>query len=70
MFAGMVFLSGITYKIIIPVLVVAVPACFGLWWYIQQDFQVFCHKHAHNYKKIKLVNLLVETCKHRRDKKN
>ncbi len=43
MFAGMVFLSGVTYKIIIPVLVVAVPACFGLWWYIQQDFQVLLH---------------------------
>ena len=48
MFAGMVFLSGITYKIIIPVLVVAVPACFGLWWYIQQDFQVLLHPYQQN----------------------
>lgn len=45
MFAGMVFLSGLTYKIIIPLLVVAIPACIGLWWYIQQDFQILLAKY-------------------------
>ena len=39
MFAGIVFLSGVSYKLILPVLAVAIPACIGLWWYIQQDFQ-------------------------------
>ncbi len=48
MFAGMVFLSGITYKIIIPVLAVAIPACIALWWYIQQDFQVLLHTYQQN----------------------
>ncbi len=48
MFAGMVFLSGLTYKIIIPVLVVAIPACFGLWWYIQQDFQGLLEPYQQN----------------------
>ncbi|MDE7299045.1 MAG: FtsW/RodA/SpoVE family cell cycle protein [Lachnospiraceae bacterium] len=39
MFAGIVFLSGLSYKLIFPALAVAIPACIGLWWYIQQDFQ-------------------------------
>lgn len=44
-FAAMLFLSGLTYKIIIPAIIVAVPACFGLWWYIQQDFQLLLRKY-------------------------
>lgn len=48
MFAGMVFLSGLTYKIIVPVLVVAVPSCVALWWYIQQDFQVLLKDYQQN----------------------
>ncbi|MBQ9119955.1 MAG: FtsW/RodA/SpoVE family cell cycle protein [Lachnospiraceae bacterium] len=42
-FVSIVFLSGLTYKIIIPLLLVAIPAILGLWWYIQQDFQVLLH---------------------------
>lgn len=48
MFAGMVFLSGLTYKIIVPLLVVAVPTCVALWWYIQQDFQVLLEDYQQN----------------------
>lgn len=48
MFAGMVFLAGLTYKIIIPVLIVAIPACLGLWWYIQQDFQLLLEPYQRN----------------------
>lgn len=39
-FASMIFLSGLTYKIIIPLIIIVIPACAGLWWYIQQDFQM------------------------------
>lgn len=39
MFACMVFLSGLTYKVILPLVAVAIPACAGVWWYIHQDFQ-------------------------------
>lgn len=36
----MVFASGLTYKILIPVVLVAIPVAAGLFWYVQQDFQV------------------------------
>jgi len=38
--AVMIFASGITYKILIPIVMVAIPSAMGLFWYIQQDFQV------------------------------
>lgn len=48
MFAGMIFLSGISYKLILPVVAVAIPVCAGLWWYIQQDFQLLLHPYQQN----------------------
>lgn len=47
-FVSIVFLSGLTYKIIIPLILVAIPAAMGLWWYIQQDFQVLLHPYQQN----------------------
>lgn len=38
--AVMIFVSGITLKILLPVVLVAIPAAAGLFWYVQQDFQV------------------------------
>ncbi len=35
-----IFASGITYKILLPIVAVAVPIACGLFWYVQQDFQV------------------------------
>lgn len=35
-----IFASGITYKILLPIVAVAVPIAAGLFWYVQQDFQV------------------------------
>lgn len=34
-----IFASGISYKILIPIVGVAVPLVLGLFWYVQQDFQ-------------------------------
>ncbi len=48
MFGGIVFLSGVSYKLILPVLAVAIPACIGLWWYIQQDFQKLLETYQQN----------------------
>ncbi len=35
-----IFASGITYKILLPIVAVAIPVAVGLFWYVQQDFQV------------------------------
>lgn len=35
-----IFASGITYKILLPIVAGAVPIAVGLFWYVQQDFQV------------------------------
>lgn len=39
-FAVLVFTAGLSWKIIIPIIVVGVPAMIGLFWYIQQDYQM------------------------------
>ena len=35
-----IFASGIKYKILLPIVAVAIPVAAGLFWYVQQDFQV------------------------------
>lgn len=35
-----IFVSGITYKLLLPIAAIAVPVIAGLFWYVQQDFQV------------------------------
>ncbi|HWT75674.1 MAG TPA: FtsW/RodA/SpoVE family cell cycle protein [Mobilitalea sp.] len=39
-FAMMLFAAGLSWKIILPVLVIGIPTFFGLLWYVQQDYQV------------------------------
>lgn len=39
-----IFAAGISYKILIPIVGVAVPVAIGLFWYVQQDFQVLLSK--------------------------
>lgn len=39
-FAIMIFAAGLNWKIILPIIVIGVPACIGIFWYIQQDYQV------------------------------
>ena len=39
-----IFVSGITYKILLPLVAVAVPLAAGLFWYVQQDFQVLLNE--------------------------
>lgn len=38
-FAMMVLGAGLSYKIILPILLLGIPAIMGLFWYIQQPFQ-------------------------------
>ncbi|MCH5272151.1 MAG: FtsW/RodA/SpoVE family cell cycle protein [Lachnospiraceae bacterium] len=34
-----IFASGITYKLLLPIAALAIPVAAGLFWYVQQDFQ-------------------------------
>lgn len=36
----MIFAAGLSYKIIVPILAIGLPLIAGLFWYVQQDFQV------------------------------
>ena len=47
-FATMVFVSGVSYKYIIPVIAVAVPTALFLFWYVQQDFQTLLDDYQQN----------------------
>jgi rod shape determining protein RodA len=38
-FAMMIFAAGLSWKIILPILAIGIPAFMGLFWYIQQDYQ-------------------------------
>ena len=38
-FCMIVFMSGVSYRIILPILAVTVPSIVALFWYIQQPFQ-------------------------------
>jgi rod shape determining protein RodA len=39
-FAMMIFAAGLSWKIILPILFIGIPIFAGLFWYIQQDYQV------------------------------
>ncbi len=38
-FLSVLFAAGLSWKIIIPVLAIGIPAFFGVFWYVQQDYQ-------------------------------
>lgn len=39
-FVAMIYAAGLSYKIIIPVLLIGIPLVLGMFWYVQQDYQV------------------------------
>jgi rod shape determining protein RodA len=39
-FAMMIFAAGLSWKIILPILFIGIPIIAGLFWYVQQDYQV------------------------------
>ncbi len=39
-FVIMIFSAGLSYKIILPILILGIPTIMGLFWYVQQDYQV------------------------------
>jgi len=38
-FAMLVFTAGLSWKIILPIIIIGIPAFYGLFWYVQQDYQ-------------------------------
>lgn len=45
LFAIMVFAAGLSYKIVLPILGVGIPAFLVLFWYIQQPYQVLLREY-------------------------
>ncbi len=39
-FVMLIFAAGLSWKIILPILIIGIPTVFGLFWYVQQDYQV------------------------------
>lgn len=39
-FVMMIFAAGLSWKIILPILIIGIPSIWGFFWYIQQDYQV------------------------------
>lgn len=44
-FAVIVFAAGVTYKILLPLLGIGIPAFYALFWYVQQPFQGLLVQH-------------------------
>lgn len=38
-FVMILFAAGLSWKIILPVIIIGIPLCYGLLWYVQQDYQ-------------------------------
>ncbi len=54
-FVIMIFAAGLSYKIILPVLILGVPAVFGLFWCIEQNYDIFF---LTNYQQNRIVSFL------------
>lgn len=48
LYASMVFVSGVPFKYILPIAGTALPLLGGLYWYVQQPFQVILKEYQQN----------------------
>jgi rod shape determining protein RodA len=53
-FVMMIFAAGLRWKVILPIFVIGIPCFFGLFWYIQQDYQVLLH----DYQQERVLSIL------------
>ncbi|MDD5936925.1 MAG: FtsW/RodA/SpoVE family cell cycle protein [Clostridiales bacterium] len=44
-FLAMLFIAGLSYKIILPTIAIAVPAFAALFWYVQQPYQILLNEY-------------------------
>ncbi len=47
-FLAMLFIAGLSYKIILPTLAIAIPSFVALFWYIQQPYQIILNEYQQN----------------------
>jgi len=47
-FCAIIFAAGLSWKIILPVLFIGIPAFLGLLWYVQQDYQILLEPYQRN----------------------
>jgi len=47
-FCALIFAAGLSWKIILPVLFIGIPAAIGLLWYVQQDYQILLKDYQQN----------------------
>ncbi len=53
-FLMMLFAAGLSWKIILPVVVIGIPVIAGLFWYVQQDYQILLQP----YQQERILSLL------------
>ncbi|MDF2473201.1 MAG: putative rane protein [Anaerocolumna sp.] len=53
-FVMIVFAAGLSYKIIFPIIIIGIPLALGLFWYVQQDFQIILE----DYQQERLLSIL------------
>ncbi len=39
-FICMIFIAGLSYKVVLPAMGIGIPLVLGLFWYVQQDYQI------------------------------
>ncbi len=39
-FVMMIYAAGLSWRIILPIIVIGIPTVLGLFWYVQQDYQI------------------------------
>lgn len=47
-FLMMIYASGLSWKIILPVIIIGIPTVLGFFWYIQQDYQLILTPYQRN----------------------
>lgn len=53
-FVIMIFAAGLSWKIILPILIIGIPSVYGFFWYVQQDYQVILH----DYQQERVLSIL------------
>ena len=53
-FIIMIFAAGLSWKIILPVIIIGIPTILGLFWYVQQDYQILLD----DYQQTRVLSIL------------
>jgi rod shape determining protein RodA len=53
-FIMMIFAAGLSWKVILPILIIGIPSFLGVFWYIQQDYQILLN----DYQQKRVLSIL------------